>query len=161
MPDTPIQQLIEEWRNESRELQADYSGNSRQVWRAKGLWDCADQLATLLAGSQENKKEDQARMDAPKVISPDNRTPSSVAPTATAGADDERDARRYRRLRVLGCAPGTWAGLNRTKPHEQGTVLCFQNLDQFVDDDLRRVESRGEAQAAVLSVGPAQEQDKR
>ena len=49
------------------------------------------------------------------------------------------DARRYRRLQVLGCAPST------SKQLENGTVLCFTNLDEFVDADLKAVPSRGEA----------------
>lgn len=53
--------------------------------------------------------------------------------------DVARDARRYRRLQILGCAPGT------SKNLENGTVLCFTNLDSFVDDDLKWHPSRGEA----------------
>ena len=49
------------------------------------------------------------------------------------------DVRRYRRLRVLGCAPDTWPGL------EDGLVLRFTNLDHFVDADLAATPSRGEA----------------
>ncbi len=51
----------------------------------------------------------------------------------------ELDAKRYRRLQVLGCAPST------SKQLENGTVLCFTNLDEFVDVDLKAVPSRGEA----------------
>jgi hypothetical protein len=51
----------------------------------------------------------------------------------------DRDARRYRRLQVLGCAPDTWPGL------EEGLVLRFTNLDHFVDADLAATPSRGEA----------------
>lgn len=50
-----------------------------------------------------------------------------------------RDAIRYRRLRILGCAPGG------TKQLDQGSVLCFQNLDDFVDADLVAHPHRGEA----------------
>ncbi len=49
------------------------------------------------------------------------------------------DARRYRRLQVLGCAPST------SKQLENGTVLCFTNLDEFVDAALNAASSRGEA----------------
>ncbi len=48
------------------------------------------------------------------------------------------DARRYRRLRILGTAPG---GSNHL---EMKTVLCFSNLDNFVDRDLSDHPSRGE-----------------
>lgn len=44
------------------------------------------------------------------------------------------DATRYRRLRILGCTPYDGDGL-----------LRFQNLDNFVDADLRAHKSRGEA----------------
>jgi hypothetical protein len=54
-------------------------------------------------------------------------------------AQVERDAKRYRRLQILGCAP---YGSQRLA---QGTVLRFTGLDAFVDDDLRRHASRGEA----------------
>ncbi len=49
------------------------------------------------------------------------------------------DARRYRRLQILGCAPGLSENLAK------GTVLCFTNLDEFVDTDLKHYPSRGEA----------------
>lgn len=48
------------------------------------------------------------------------------------------DARRYRRLQVLGCAPSTSPAL------DNGTVLCFTNLDKFVDDDISAQPSRGD-----------------
>lgn len=49
------------------------------------------------------------------------------------------DADRYARLRVLGCAPGG-------SPHlEDGNVLCFTNLDAYVDTDIAAHPSRGEA----------------
>ena len=51
----------------------------------------------------------------------------------------ELDAKRYRRLQVLGCATST------SKQLENGTVLCFTNLDEFVDVDIKAVPSRGEA----------------
>lgn len=49
------------------------------------------------------------------------------------------DARRYDRLRILGCAPGTSPTL------KEGTVLRFQNLDGFIDSDIKLNPSRGEA----------------
>lgn len=53
--------------------------------------------------------------------------------------DVVRDARRYRRLQILGCAPGGSHEL------EQGHVLRFTNLDKVIDDDLKIHPSRGEA----------------
>lgn len=54
-------------------------------------------------------------------------------------ADIIRDAKRYRRLQVLGCAV-------MDTPHlENGTVVRFTGLDKIVDDDLCVVPSRGEA----------------
>jgi hypothetical protein len=49
------------------------------------------------------------------------------------------DARRYHRLRVLGCAPAY------SKHLQDGSVLRFTNLDEFVDADIERQPSRGEA----------------
>lgn len=49
------------------------------------------------------------------------------------------DAKRYRRLRVLGAAPSTW------QASVLGTVLCFTNLDSFLDADIQAHPSRGEA----------------
>ena len=80
------------------------------------LWDCV------------------RRLDAERVPAID------VAPGPRAPTDIERDARRYRRLRVLGAAPGG------SKQLDQGTVLRFTNLDAFVDHDLTHYRSRGEAE---------------
>ena len=49
-----------------------------------------------------------------------------------------KDAMRYRRLKVLGAAPG---GSNQV---EQGTVLRFTTLDKAIDEDMRMVPNRGE-----------------
>lgn len=49
-----------------------------------------------------------------------------------------KDAARYRRLRVLGCAV---YGSERLK---NGTVERFQTLDDTVDTDIIRYPSRGE-----------------
>lgn len=61
-----------------------------------------------------------------------------TAETVTADLD-ARDARRYRRLRVLGAAPCGTRDLNN------GTVMCFTTLDAFVDADIAAHPSRGEA----------------
>lgn len=61
-----------------------------------------------------------------------------------AGLD--RDAQRYRRLRILGAAPGL------SKQLEQGTVLVATNLDRAVDEDMRVVPSRGEADAVDVTL---------
>lgn len=54
-------------------------------------------------------------------------------------AREKLDAARYRRLQILGAAPG---GSNNL---EEGTVLRFAALDSFVDDDIQNMPSRGEA----------------
>jgi hypothetical protein len=51
---------------------------------------------------------------------------------------DEVDAARYRRLRVLGCAPID------TKELDAGLVMRFQNLDDHLDADIKAHASRGE-----------------
>lgn len=54
-------------------------------------------------------------------------------------ADTIRDAERYRRLRVLGCAPHGSSLL------DNGQVMRFTSLDKFVDHDLTYYPSRGES----------------
>lgn len=61
-------------------------------------------------------------------------------------AELERDAVRYRRLQIFGGAPFGSAHL------DNGTVLRFTNLDEFVDSDLRLHPSRGEAESASPAV---------
>lgn len=51
-----------------------------------------------------------------------------------------RDARRYRRLRILGCA------VHGTPVLDNGTVVRFTGLDEAVDRDLEWMKSRGEAE---------------
>jgi len=46
---------------------------------------------------------------------------------------------RYRRLRILGAAPGG------SIHDEQGTVLRFENLDTAIDEDLSRQRSRAKS----------------
>lgn len=55
---------------------------------------------------------------------------------------NDADATRYRRLRVLGV---------RKNEDNDGHVMVFTNLDAFVDADLKAHPSRGEAEPAVLS----------
>lgn len=62
--------------------------------------------------------------------------------------EEYKDARRYRRLQILGAAP--YGSKNLSK----GTVLCFQSLDAFVDADLEAYPSRGEANAAPPAQSP-------
>jgi len=57
----------------------------------------------------------------------------------------ERDARRYWRLRVLGCAPSNSTHLRH------GLVQVFTNLDAHVDADIAAHPSRGEAEHAALT----------
>lgn len=68
-------------------------------------------------------------------------------PPAVTQSDDERsadvirafsDALRYRRLRLIGCAPANSEHLS------QGLVMRFTNLDGFVDDDIRVHPERGD-----------------
>lgn len=63
------------------------------------------------------------------------RRPAAPAPEA-------RDAQRYRRLQILGAAPGGHPCLDR------GTVLRFQTLDAYIDADIAAYPSRGESKAA-------------
>lgn len=58
------------------------------------------------------------------------------------------DARRYQRLRVLGCAPSYTTHL------QNGMVLRFTNLDEFVDSDLKSNPSRGEAASVYAALPP-------
>lgn len=51
---------------------------------------------------------------------------------------DAQDAARYRRLRVIGCAPSYSTAL------DDRVVLRFYNLDKFVDEDIAAHPSRGE-----------------
>jgi hypothetical protein len=48
------------------------------------------------------------------------------------------DAARYQRLRILGCAPA------ETDLLSAGTVIRFQGLDSYLDEDIRIHQSRGE-----------------
>jgi len=58
------------------------------------------------------------------------------------------DARRYQRLRVLCCAPSYTTHL------QNGMVLRFTNLDEFVDSDLKSNPSRGEAASVYAALPP-------
>ena len=58
--------------------------------------------------------------------------------------DVERDARRYRRLQVIGCAVMNTA-------RDAGLVSRFSNLDAVVDADLRAQPNRGEADPVLDS----------
>lgn len=67
----------------------------------------------------------------------------------TAARDEAlRDARRYWRLQVLGCAPSNSEHLNH------GLVLRFSNLDAHVDADIAAHPSRGESQLRQVGVKP-------
>lgn len=65
--------------------------------------------------------------------------------------NDSIDAARWRRLCILGAAP------MGSKNLDAGTVLRFQSLEQFVDDDLAAHPSRGEAKANPLPADPVRE----
>lgn len=96
----------------------------------------ADDLFVVHGFDQKEEAEDDAS-ESDRVV-----VPLYVHPPAQAvqvSDEDRLDAARYRRLRVLGAAPST-------SPHlEAGTVLCFTNLDTFIDDDIAAQPSRGEA----------------
>lgn len=68
----------------------------------------------------------------------DKLAPAQLEQRVVWGGDDARDAARYRRLQVLGAAPGG------SKHLDNGTVLRFSGLDAAVDADLRAHPSRGE-----------------
>lgn len=61
---------------------------------------------------------------------------------------DSINAKRYERLRVLGCALGGSTQL------ESGIVSCFTNLDDLVDADLAAHPSRGEARSQYRDAVP-------
>ena len=58
------------------------------------------------------------------------------------------DARRYRRLQILGAAPGESADL------KNGTVMRFSTLDDYLDADIARMPSRGEAAEPDVACTP-------
>jgi hypothetical protein len=61
--------------------------------------------------------------------------------------DDARDAARYRRLQILGCAP---SGSTELK---LGLLMRFTNLDAFVDADIKAHPSRGECSTETKGEG--------
>jgi hypothetical protein len=69
----------------------------------------------------------------------------SRAKAAPAAPVQTADVQRYQRLRILGAAPGG------SKQLDAGTVLRFQNLDDFVDADIAAYPSRGEASESVAA----------
>lgn len=74
-----------------------------------------------------------------------------AGPTSLSLADDGKlvqDARRYRRLQVIGCAP---MGSGQLALQQ---VLRFTNLDEFIDRDLKACPSRGEALPLSASLSP-------
>jgi hypothetical protein len=56
-----------------------------------------------------------------------------------------RDAARYERLRILGCAPFDTDHLH------QSVVMRFSNLDAYVDADLQRHQWRGDCGVAAVA----------
>jgi hypothetical protein len=79
----------------------------------------------------------------------DLRTARAALSSAPAAAGEREDARRYRRLRLLGCAPCYTEYLRR------GEVLRFTNLDAYLDEDIKTVPSRGEATESPTLSSPA------
>jgi hypothetical protein len=72
-----------------------------------------------------------------------------TAALSPPGSDDAQDAARYRRLRILGCAPAY------TRQLAEATVMRFTNLDGFVDGDIALNPSRGEASLPREASGDA------
>lgn len=70
---------------------------------------------------------------------------SATPPREVAAVEPSvmKDANRYQRLRVLGAAPGN------SKNLEAGTVLRFQSLDAFIDEDISHYPSRGEVKHTI------------
>lgn len=67
----------------------------------------------------------------------DDLRPIPAGDADLAARSLERDAARYRRLRVLGCAP------HGSDQLDHGTVLRFQELDAAVDADYTEFGRRG------------------
>lgn len=104
-------------------------------------------LATVGAtATDEDPPDDEAMKVAARLLDAIGCGDPMAAATKAVLAN--RDARRYRRLRVLGCAPMGSPNLG------DGTVLCFTNLDKFVDDDRAAHPSRGEANETVGATAP-------
>jgi hypothetical protein len=59
-----------------------------------------------------------------------------------------KDALRYRRLRILGAAPGGSIQV------VQGTVLRFATLDKAIDEDISTVPNRGDPLGVGRTEGP-------
>lgn len=80
------------------------------------------------------------RADVPELVALELKRRGVTDPGPAPHQSDIDEARRYRRLRVIGCAPGT------SQLHlSSGTVLRFTNLDAFIDADLTRRPPRWEA----------------
>lgn len=91
-------------------------------------------------------------------IWPDNHTSNDldIEPVQTSPVSEtERDAARYRRLRVLGCAPAYTQHLARND------VMRFTNLDAFIDEDIAAHPSRGEAKTDGLAQSSQDRDDLR
>lgn len=70
-----------------------------------------------------------------------HKASSDVTESArTEWSDIIRDARRYRRLQILGAA------VHDTSQLANGTVVRFSGLDKIIDKDLAMHPSRGEAE---------------
>ncbi len=106
------------------------------------IQNAADSAATAIQALEARSvksEEDLAivtreRNDAARLAETLGRNSADLVDEVTKAKQEsaalKEDARRYRRLRVLGCAP---AG---TKQLEAATVLRFTNLDGFVDSEL-------------------------
>lgn len=91
--------------------------------------------ASMMDGKVMNTTHDQALAEQWAAMGGDVRPLAFTHQPEAAGVD----ARRYRRLQILGAAP------YGSKNLDHGTVLRFQSLDAFVDADIDAYPSRGES----------------
>ena len=132
------QRALDAERARVKELEAELE-EYRSIAEQQGASKAVSQLATLQAQLRQVEGErDTARHRVDELEAREIDVEILQGDLTTLRQFGE-DARRYRRLQVLGCAPST------SKQLGNGTVLCFTNLDEFVDADLKAVPSRGEA----------------
>jgi hypothetical protein len=124
------------------------------AWRFLGHCpECGASAAVCRCGGAKReleRRKDLARHEAEKAeLRTENECLSASCKAAAEQYDAlrlrveelERDAKRYRRLRVVGVAP------YNTPELERGFVLRFTNLDEFMDAEFLAHPSRGEAGA--------------
>lgn len=65
--------------------------------------------------------------------------------------EEQIDARRYQRLRILGARPYRDIMTDPGSLTDSGLMLRFTNLDEFVDRDIEQVPHRGEVKYPALA----------